>query len=182
MCRWSTRLPHMTYRSLEVPPFPTVKWYMDDLQALCLSVSGGWGRIGEGWQRRRGIISKDANNTSKATREAAQVVTPRVCSFTYWMQMTALLYAFYPFCWRLCNNKLCPDRNFPSIFPVFFWKDNAFAVFLSPPPFGEGLYSFTRVRIVPVYVCMYVCFRRRSEDTGRILTFNVYEIDTKFSP
>jgi len=34
------------------------------------------------------------------------------------------------------------------------------------PPFGEWLNSFTRVQ------GMYVCFRRRSEDTDRILTFN----------
>jgi len=36
--------------------------------------------------------------------------------------------------------------------------------FLSPPPFGEGLYSFTRVRMYNSVV----------EDTDRILTFNTW--------
>ena len=54
----------------------------------------------------------------------------------------------------------------------FYESKNIFVCpFLSPPPFGEGLYSFTRVRM---YVCMYVCFRRRSEGTHRILTFNTW--------
>ena len=44
--------------------------------------------------------------------------------------------------------------------------------FFSPPPFGEGLYSFTRVRMS---VYMYVCCRRRSEDADRILKlFNAW--------
>jgi len=42
--------------------------------------------------------------------------------------------------------------------------------FLSPPPFEEGIYSFPRVRMC---MSLYVSFRRRSEDTDRISTFNL---------
>jgi len=52
-----------------------------------------------------------------------------------------------------------------------FFENHAFSSPpLNPPPFGEELYSFTRVRM---YVCMCASIRRRSEDTGRILTFNI---------
>jgi len=44
-----------------------------------------------------------------------------------------------------------------------FCANNKYKEFLCPPPFGVGLYGFTRVRM---YVCSrYVYFRRRSEDT-----------------